>query len=307
MMKEERFIQVKSIMKKLDVLNCRMYAYSEEDEDFLENVVFGIANTMPKIWNYKEGNRAQCYSNMYSKLLLTYLLSEIKEGNLLTMNFLDRITKDSLEIWMEFDDDYKGYQMSSVLEHIVEEVITFFGVFEIHSLYVDTLEIYEAHHMKMEAPEVVKKCLVDAMPILDNYIDINKDTYQLINLDWVAGNNYEFEIELEVIESKLLYEIYKKELQEITEEGTLIIKTCKECMLNILQEDFINEDLQWEIIAHEECMIKYCGVTCSELIGDNWQHSMEICDRIHKYKYQNLFMFIELQKWMLDYKEKYLR
>ena len=129
---------------------------------------------------------------------------------------------------------------------------------------------------------------------------------EMKDFSFVSYPSYEFEIGLEVIESELLYEIYVKESQKATEEGALILSTCKECLLDILQEDFMNENLQWEIIDHKERVITYCGVTCSELIGDDCRYGMEVCDRLHKYKYRNLFVLTELQKWMLDYKKKYL-
>ena len=200
MTKEERFVEIAEIMRKLDRLNSRMYAYCDDEWDILEEVSESLTHSAPSLWQYKEGNWTQCYSNMYSKLLLAYLVSEIKAGNIFSQGFLEEIAKEQIETWINFDDDLYGYQMSSVLENVVETALTEPGVFKRQSEYVDVSAVCEAHYDDREAINILRECIIEAMPCLADYLDMNQNEIILGNLEWAIGGDFEFEVDLEVVE-----------------------------------------------------------------------------------------------------------
>ena len=114
------------------------------------------------------------------------------------------------------------------------------------------------------------------------------------------------ELELEIIESEVLYEIEEREKVSKTEEGSFILKMSDKIFLHILQSDYLYDSLQWRISDNNNRKIYYCMITCNDLYGDECFWPMIANERLHRYSYKNFFKLIQLQLKIEEYQNKYL-
>ena len=301
MNKEERFNVASEWARKLDILNDRTMAFSEtETESFFCNMNL-VLGTIPCLWEETIGSRQQCYSNMFSKLFLAYLIEEIKEGNVLDGNALGRLSGQTLDDWNLFHYTDIGYKIASVLENIMDMILVREGYFDFDVTYIEVSDICGPESNEDIDEEIIYKFLIKNYPLLNMVIEEKKASNIFGNLSWGMQCHGDLETTLLVIESEVLYEIFQRESVESTDLGKDILSLSKSVFCNYFREDYLIYDLSWEAVDEENKKICYYMISCSELIGDDWTVSEEVFDRLHMYNYQNIFKIMELQEKMKAY------
>lgn len=305
MKREERFKRAEEIMSLLDVINNLDYAYSENENEYFENSVMRLTRVKPLLWSNKDANRQQCYSNMFSKILLAYLISELKEKNIFDGGFLEEIKDMEIDIFEEFFYDDCGYKTSAVLEKFIQRSITDQGFFKNYTEYVDITNVIETDDITLIKKEM-NRAIIKNFPKLEPYIILDEVELIFWNLAYYLDPFFDIEIELEIIESSILYEIMEKESGCPTDIGEDIINSSKEIFSVILQSDYLYDELRWEIVDKEERKIYFCAVTCSDVYGDDLFYPQFATDRLHRYNYRNMFLILDLQKKIGEYQRLYL-
>ena len=234
---EERKNRFLKFARGTDDVNNLEGIYSQDDEDFFLESVSRLITGKPRLWKEKGSGRAICYSAYASKLLLAYLLAEIKEGNLLSEDFLDSVRKMEVDVWKDFINDDCGYKTAAVLSRIVEAVITEKGFFEMDTISLKTEDLYSDESADEEFAESMKQLIKDACPdITDDDLSYTEIENGLDFLGWCVKYIEFFSTELYVVKSKILWHIEEKEKSNPTRLGREILKESR-IFLHYLQED----------------------------------------------------------------------
>lgn len=290
--KEKCRSEMEHTIRLLDSLNNRMYAYSENEEEWLDELMEPITGSNPRLWMEKNGNRQQCYSSMYSKLLLALFISEIKEAELLDGLFPKEFEKRSLDVWDDFYYDDTGEQTSAALTILLRELITQDGYFNITSDFLDLSEFDDLDGDDTEAAMIVNR-IIKEIPLLDGLIK-NDDIIRFDELCYFRTEFYDFEVEVETVNSSVLYEIWEMEEKEQTELGQKILALSDHIFNTYMQSDYVNDFLHWKRIERQERKIYYFTLTSSEVLGDNYLFCQVAVNRLHRYKYCYVYQIQEL-------------
>lgn len=305
-MSREHLECYETLTELIDSLNCRMYAYSEGEEEVFDSLMARFTGKEPSVWLEKDGNRQQCYSNMYSKLLLAYLICEIKAGKLPGLSIIERIKDNELDYWDIFFYDDVGYATAGALERIVEGVITYQSYFEMESDYIDLSEYDEVDGDEIGL-ERIRECIIKTVPLLAKCMEPKGDAIDFDSIRCFRSNFYNFEVEVETICSHLMYDINEREKSGPTEKGQWILAEGRRIFCHIMQEDYLNNGLSWTLFDDQTRMVYYFLLTCSEVLGDGSRYTgEEVFDRVHRYNYSYIYRIIELQEQMKEYEETYL-
>ena len=304
MKKEDRHIKAFNLMKKISMLNDRSNIFSEyEEEAFLETMkIFDINN--PGLWTYIDWNRQQGYSNLYAKLLVAYLIAEIKSGNLLDERFLNTIRKWELDEWEDFHNYDIGYKSAAVLEATVHQVIEQEGFYKISGFYIDYSHLIDSNGVLHITEKDMNDLIYEEVSQLKGVVSCAEIEREFSNIFWALECHLPLDIEVEIIESKVLYQILDNEKKHPSDLGGEIITLSKKIFLSLMREDYLTYDLSWEIIDHEEKKVCYYLFTCSEMLGDGYVFEEEVADRLHRYHYERIFQIMELQKKIQKYISK---
>lgn len=143
--------------------------------------------------------------------------------------------------------------------------------------------------------------LIDEIPELKRVMDPKKSSYSFSNLAWEIVRHEEFELEMEVVKSKILYQIYQKERNHKTAIGNDILNLCDKIFRGLVHQDYLTYGLSWEVIDHERKVISYYMITSSEVLGDDGEYSEECTDRIHRFNYESIFKILGLQEKIKKY------
>lgn len=304
-MEEERHDRYEKIVDLIDGLNNRMYAYGEGDEEILDSLMMKLVGKIPCVWMHKDGNRQQCYANMYSKLLLAYLISEIKSGVLQGMSLLECMKEEQLDYWEDFFFDDMGYATAAALEKIVVENITCQSIFEMKSDYIDLSE-YDSKDAYDVGKEKIRECIIDAVPLLSKCMDPDDDEIDFDSIRCFRSNFYNFEVEVETISSQIVYEIWKREQQCPTEQGKWLLDENMHVFAALMQSDYLNNGLSWCLMDEQTQTMYYFLLTCSEVLGNGERYyGEEVYDRVHRYNYRYIYRINKLQELIKDYINKY--
>ena len=297
-----RFIKAENIAEKLSVINDRTYAYCETEEEQFQEAIQLFMEEEPMLWMENDWNRQQCYSNMYSKLFLAYLCSEIKNGNILDASVLEKYGDNMIDTWEMFRFLDIGGKTATVLEQLVREVIKKEGLFQSECLYFDLSDYRGIEDWDDYTEDFVYKMLIDEIPELKRVMDPKKSSYSFSNLAWEIVRHEEFELEMEVVKSKILYQIYQKERNHKTALGNDILNLCDKIFRGLVHQDYLTYGLSWEVIDHERKVISYYMITSSEVLGDDGAFSEECTERIHRFNYESIFKILGLQEKIKKYK-----
>jgi len=313
MTKEERFEEALRIFKLCDAAGNIAGSYSADEESSFEYSMDGLVKGDPKLWAYKGWNIQQCYSNMYSKIIVAYLLKEIKNGNILDKKFLDEVCESELDVFNEFRYDDCGFKTTKVLGKILEEILQRDGIFDFEAmeLNLNDVALYRADDEYGKARQAFRTSVIQEYPILREYIEDvdedDEDDYMFYDLTTYPENYYDFEAELVVVHSDVIYEIMEHEKRAgFTELGAKIVNGAKNFMDNLLQTDMLYEDYKWEVFDHKQEKVHYCMITCSQVLGDGYTFYMMNTERLHKYHYVSIFYYLQLLEDIKLYREKYL-
>lgn len=268
-------------------------------------VIEAITGSEPLLWSRKGVNIQQCYSTMYSKLILAYLIAEIKEGNLLPLEFLNQIKDYTLEQFSVFRYDDMGYEIGKVLSLIVEESIKQNPYFSLTKESLDLFEVYEAEYHDLEEGEVLKQCILEQFPEIENDPDAHKSEYYE-TLGIYASQIYESDAEMLILRSPMIYEIREREKQIETELGKIILDDYDFFKAFFLQYSYVSSELDWTIKDDERREECYYAITTAEVIEDDyWGTIIEVRERLHIYQYNSIIQLENLRKNIKKYIDMY--
>lgn len=304
MKREERFHKAKEYAKRVSVLNDRCDAYCESDyEAFCDNMRY-VQNSDPNLWKGVLWNRQQCYSNIYSKLLMAYFLSEIKVGTILDKDFLCSIKNHELDEWKEFNYYDIGYKNASVLDKIVRCVIEQEDLFEFAVSYVDFSHLFDENGEVHINETIFSELILEEFPHLKEVLTKDEAKVAFSNICWAIECCSQLELEVEIVESKILYQIMEREKLEVSNLGAEIVDLSRNTFLNLIRQDYLIYDLAWEVVSHKEKKVYYYLFSSSEILGDSSVFNEEVEDRLYRYNYQSIFDIMDLQKKMKQYMKK---
>lgn len=300
---EERRKRAEAVMQSIDALNNRMYVYSENEEEYLESCILDLTGIIPDIWQHKSGNRQQCYSNMYSKLLLAYFIGEIKSGNFLKQECIDSWKNDEVDAWEDFFYDDVGFDTAIALSRILESSLKDSNYFQMTVEPVDVSDVDLLEDWE-QGPRLIREAIVKAIPELAMELDQKDDVANFENICMFRHQLMDFDMDVVIITSTVLYEVHCREIEKPSELGERILKESRYVLESLLQTDFINDGLEWRIVDDEKHTISYYIITCSEVIGDgSYYNAEEAFERIHRYNYSRIYKLQELIMNMKMYEE----
>lgn len=304
--KNEKLAEITALLRKIDRVNDLDSSYCEEEEAYLSQNVFALTNKEPKLWSDKSGNRKQCYANLFCKLLLAYLLKEIQEGTLLTKEFVNEIRDRKITPFIEFCYDDCGYETTKVLEVIMQAVICSSGYYQRDYEPIDISCVLEAEYNDGEREEELIKSIINTIPQLRDQLIKERELENFWSVCNYPVLECDSDLEIEIIESGILYEIQKAEKIKETEEGSKIIELSDRIFFNILQPDYLYDSLYWKVVDEEHEKVCYYLITCADLFGDECYWPMSAMQRLNRYSYENIFMLLDLQDKIGEYSTKYL-
>ena len=304
MKKEERFHKAKEYSKRVSVLNDRCDAYCESDyEAFCDNMRY-VQDSDPNLWKSVLWNRQQCYSNIYSKLLMAYFLSEIKVGTILNRDFLCSIKNYELDEWKDFNYYDIGYKNAFVLDKIVRCVIAQEDLFEFAVSYVDFSHLFDENGEVHINETNFSELILEEFPHLKEVLTKDEAKVTFSNICWAIECCSQLDLEVEIVESKILYQIMEREKLEVSNLGAEIVDLSRNTFLNLIRQDYLIFDLAWEVVSQKEKKVYYYLFSSSEILGDSSIFNEEVEDRLYRYNYQSIFDIMDLQKKMKQYIKK---
>ena len=304
MKKEERFHKAKEYSKRVSVLNDRCDAYCESDyEAFCDNMRY-VQDSGPNLWKSVLWNRQQCYSNIYSKLLMAYFLSEIKAGTILNRDFLCSIKNYELDEWKDFNYYDIGYKNAFVLDKIVRCVIAQEDLFEFAVSYVDFSHLFDENGEVHINETNFSELILEEFPHLKEVLTKDEAKVTFSNICWAIECCSQLDLEVEIVESKILYQIMEREKLEVSNLGAEIVDLSRNTFLNLIRQDYLIFDLAWEVVSQKEKKVYYYLFSSSEILGDSSIFNEEVEDRLYRYNYQSIFDIMDLQKKMKQYIKK---
>ena len=304
MKKEERFHKAKEYSKRVSVLNDRCDAYCESDyEAFCDNMRY-VQDSGPNLWKSVLWNRQQCYSNIYSKLLMAYFLSEIKAGTILNKDFLCSIKNYELDEWKDFNYYDIGYKNAFVLDKIVRCVIAQEDLFEFAVSYVDFSHLFDENGEVHINETNFSELILEEFPHLKEVLTKDEAKVTFSNICWAIECCSQLDLEVEIVESKILYQIMEREKLEVSNLGAEIVDLSRNTFLNLIRQDYLIFDLAWEVVSQKEKKVYYYLFSSSEILGDSSIFNEEVEDRLYRYNYQSIFDIMDLQKKMKQYIKK---
>ena len=313
MTKEERFEEAARLFSLCDDAGDMTSIYTADEEEATVSHLYGILKDEPRLWLRKGWNIQQCYSNMYSKIILAYLLKEIQEGNILDKEFLEGIREEETDVFCEFCYDDMGYKTTKVLRMIVEAVLQKDGVFTFEEKDLDLFEVEEHRNEDefVKARQAFRTSVIQEFPILGEYIEVideeDEDDYLFYDIATYPATYVDFEAELLIVHSKVMYEIMEHEQRTgQTELGKSILERTKSLMGNLLQFDFMYTDYTWTVKDMKSEQMHYCMVYSSQVTGDGYTFLLDNIDRLHKYQYVSIFTYLKLLEDIKEYRRKYL-
>ena len=167
----ENLEDITNFLSKIDRLNDLDSAYCEDEEVILYQNVFDITGLEPKLWKNKSGNRSQCYANMFSKLLLAYILKENKQTPFLSQEFIESLKNRKITTFQDFFYDDCGMETSSVLEDIMQQVISLNNYFKCDYEPIDFLNVMEVEYNDGEREEELIKSIISVIPLLESKLE----------------------------------------------------------------------------------------------------------------------------------------
>ena len=303
---KERRLKAEQLMRGIDDLCSLEYAYSEIEEDELgENLRIITGARRPSLWEHATDNgRSVGYAAMFSKLLLAYLLSEIKKRNLLNHNFLEEIKGMEVEPYTEFLYYDCGYKISEILKRIMQSVIQQEGYFKIETFPIflpereeDDSEEEDEMGKDAEIQKLLESFISDC-PELKRQISADDLTFLAFRKD-----TNEYEVEIEKISSEELYQIKEREKSFPSKEGKEILEESS------LFEEILHKDLMTVRISYRTDLNKRTGfyaASPSSIFGDGSRWNSIVVDRHHRYCYSDIFKIDSLIKKIKEYKKRYL-
>lgn len=302
---------MESTMRWMQYLNNRMYAYTEmeqEGNNLCETIQL-LTGMEPQVWKHKKGNRQQCYSILYNKLFLAYLISEIQKGTILSTQFLQEIKDYELEVWDDFYYDNTGRNNVGVLDKIFLSVLTDHGYFQYEFVGVDICSEPESYEMD-EYLELREMYLVNALCESHPKIGaIRKQLEEDCHESLLLGMYYDvadIEPELFVLESSVLYEIEKAEKKSQTEIGQKILKEL-EVLESLVEETYYNAFLQWKYQDDKAKKIYYFFLLTADVLGDDYYHPVFTEERLYTFNYSSIFRIqklnLDIEKWLYQYEK----
>lgn len=301
---EERLQYAAVITNKVDDACVFDGSFSEGSEDYYKKVITQVTGSCPQLWEDARASFEFAYSNMFCKLLLAYLISEIKEGNILKKDFLNQIREMELTSYYDFDYCDTGTKTSYVLEKIVEEVVAESQYFKMDYEIIDTYGLIKEEPGYGIMEKKFYNSLIEAFPLLKTVFKPKDVEEELFNICNYPDIDEDFETELEIIESAVMYQIEKKEENNPTKEGQQIIEESKRIFTFIMQNDYLYNDLAWKIVDDKSGKVYYCSVTCSSVYGDEYYYPLMTLPRINRYRYSCVFEILELCKKIKKYINK---
>lgn len=295
--KERRF-KAEQIMCSIDDICFLDNAYCEMEEDDLKEKLRAITGAAsPSLWEWSlNRGRSVAYAAMFSKLLLTYLLSEIKSGNLLNTKVLDEIKDMEIEPYTEFLYVDCGYKTAEALKTITQKIIRQEGYFEIETfpIFLPELEDEDEEFISQKICEA----FISDCPEIKEYA--KQDDFSILSF-WKDVSNYE--VEIEKISSVILNQIKAREKENPTKEGTEIIGESS-LFEKILHQDLITTGISYQADLGEKTA--FYAASASSIFGDDIYLNTFSLDRHHRYCYSDIFKIDSLIKKITEYKRRYL-
>lgn len=301
---EERFQYAYNICLKVDNVCVFDGSFCEGCEEHYANTIMEITKIYPELWENARSSFEFAYSNMFCKLLLAYLVKEVREGNLLDKEFLNCIKEEVLTSYYDFDYCDTGIDTAEVLSKILIKQLERSNYFKRDYEIIDTEDVMNEDSGYGIRERLFYDSLSKAFPLLKKEFK-EEDIDLLYNICNYPEIDESFEAELEIIESHIMYLIEKKEAENPTIEGNEIIEKSKIVLKFVLQDDYLYNDLAWKIVDDENEKIYYCSVTCSSVYGDECYYPMMTMPRIHRYRYACIFEIYSLCKKIDEYIQKY--
>lgn len=296
---DKRVSYIEHAIQYISILNERFGAYTEDDDFDLDDIIVNLTGKEPLVWQSKSCNRKQCYSNMYSKLLLAYLISEIQNDNLLPPKFLRKFSNYQIEQWESFVYDDVGNQIGNVLTNIFLEVLKKDDIFYHRDISVGCpLEIDDVSQ-KIEFylyQEIITEC-----PDIDRHGIIQPSDFEMIAYFFIEDSD--FCLHLDIVESSDLYKIYKAEEKKPTELGQRIIEQLKNIFPHITHFSPYHDLCYCGFDDEKEIFVSY-AFSSSDILGDNEFQFPEILPSIHRFRYNLVFALTRLEEMVKLYNYK---
>ena len=293
MTREELLEKAEDIAKKLDNVNDLDYAYTEGEEYSLKESVMSLTGKVPMMWERKGFNIQQSYSIMFTKLFLAYLISEIKEGNFLPKESLEKIKDCSVENFYDFYWDDHGYSITVIMEYLIENIITKDGIFSISEDLINTDIVHELEYMDESEErnddypecedEAMARCIMESCPKLAKVTDEGELVPFMPGIAYYLKDNHEMDVWMVKISSSVLYDIIKREEEYPSELGKKIVDQYEEVLQSTLLADELYWGLDWTVVDDEDKMVHFFSVTGSDVYGDDCYYPAFSVDRLHKY------------------------
>lgn len=299
---KERKERYALIAQNVDGLNTMEGAYCEDDKEFLYEQTAWIART-PSLWENKQWSRITCYSAFSSKLLLAYLLSEIKEGNLLDCGFLESIKNATCDSYDLFFYDDIGYETANVLERIVVAVMSRNGYFKLETRPVILDFSDQEYENEAEFSELVYDKLTDECPELMDFVEREDAEKRFWMTSYYAPYISRYELKIHFIRSEILYRIKELEKKYPTELGKGIIQECNDIFVSLFQADTFGDEIRFVKNDDKGREIVFMDSTAPIIFGSDLFYRGHFWDleRHHIYNYSFLFRLDDLIRKIEEY------
>lgn len=303
---EKRFAGIQKIVQNIDDLNDRQEQYTENDDTGLDDIIYNLTGKSPQVWEHKTNNRQQCYSTMYSKLFLAYLICEIKDGTLLSQTCLDQIADHKLETWNLFYYDDTGYQIADSLSELFIKVVEESSFFRHRDISFDfsVLEMDENSDIdsSVECSILMYRLITQSCPDIIKYSSINSTDLEIMSY-YIFEDN--FSLDIDIIESETIYSIYQAEKNCPTELGQRILHNVNSLFPNITH-NWTFWCLDFTFLDHEKHTFVSYAFSIPDILGDDYYACADVQPIIHRYYYQTIFDFHRLNQYMKLYTDHIL-
>ena len=283
----EKYEQICPVIDGICLMND---AFTCREEDGLFEDIRRLTNSSPCLCERRIGEgRVVFYASMISKLLLAYLLSEIKEGNLLSKDFLGKIAGRKIDPYDDFEYYNCNLNTAEVLETIIREVICRDGYFKIR-----TFDICDPIGASIDE-ESLEELLVG------KYRASREDAQEEASSIYYYKDQYEdFYAEGEEMRSEILERIALKENKEPTDLGKEIIAE------SLLVCTSLPKTFSSIFSGRKDGSVFFFYTILSSIWGDDCLWGTNAVDRHHRYNYSDIFRINGLIEKIKEYDVRYL-
>jgi hypothetical protein len=291
--------------------------FTEQDgiDDMVDDILHAITGRDSSPIHGEDISRNAVFSNIFSKLLLAYLIAEIQDSPFLhmTVKKLEEIADWKLESWGRFGDEDSGCLIADALAFIFRNFLESSPVFRYQEIPADFEFVssdekdypgkdgYDRYHEK--CTRSLHKGLMDVCPYIDKIIGEDEEDFIASYMGdggmWCSS----FYIDALVIESDLLFEIMEREKTIQTELGQNIIKDCTK----ILESGITIYPFELcSLVKTEQYqkVVRSYSFSGSSIYDDGYMQMLS--DPIYIYDYCAILKLEEQERKMLLYKDSVL-